>query len=532
MVSRFPRQETGHCKTACAHRVAGSSAQAIILAIACSLAAVFTVGCREKTDAAAREKTPKSADTVIRMDFNIYNPGTVPVGIGEPNKVAAELAEEWHAIRQGPTIRYQPLVSTGSGTSEGEWLKTQLIGGVAPEIVHMNAEAAWPDVGKDWYVVLDPFLERPNPYAEGNERWLDLFRNQDLVNAKRAPDGNLYCIPLDIVETGIFYNKDLFAKAGIAEFPKTWAEMETVFEKFKGMNLVPMTSGGNLGSDWGQDIVFEMLYHDILPHMDLAASRPDTEGYLGHYLEPREAGFLFTKGFFSTRDPRWREMNRILLEWRGYWAKELKNSDPIRLFLTERLAAFWDGSWFIRRMATDPYIDFEWGVAYIPAITRETSPYGPGTPATVVGGAAVQLHVTNSAVLNENLEDCIDYLMFITAPQNMERLTKEALVYIPNIKGAEMDPRLEPFSDIFERPYCAIKWLESLDGKYKKYWRRMLDYYLNGGVELDEFVVMLEGNFAKWVEAHRDDPGWDFAPLEEAWHPKEAVLLRELEPIR
>ena len=41
----------------------------------------------------------------------------------------------------------------------------------------------------------------------------------------------------------------------------------------------------------------------------------------------------------------------------------------------------------------------------------------------------------------------------------------------------------------------------------------MLDYYLNGGVELDEFLVMLENNFAEWVEAHRGEPGWDFGPL-------------------
>ncbi len=524
MVTRPPRPETG--------RIPGAvleSAVAVTCAIGCCLLVFGMAGCRGSTGENAVEDAPRGAGGFIRMDLNVYNPGTIPVGIGEPNKVSAELAGEWHAIRQGATIRYQPLINTGS--SEGEWLKTQLIGGVAPEIIHMNAEIAWPDVGKGWYVALDPYIEQPNPYAKGNERWLDLFSNQDLVNAKRAPDGNLYCIPLDIVETGIYYNKDLFAKAGVTEFPKTWAEMEEVLKRFKDMNLIPMTSGGNLGSDWGQDILFEMLYHDILPDMDLVASRPDAEGYLGHYLEPREAGFLFTKGFFTTRDPRWHEMNRILLEWRGYWARELKNSDPIRLFLTQRLATLWDGSWFIRRMATDPYVDFEWGVAYIPTITQETSPYGPGTPATVVGGAAVQLHVTNSAVLNGNLEDCIDYLMFLTAPQNIERLASEALVFIPNIDGAEMDPRLEPFSEIFQRRYCAIKWLESFDGEYKKYWRRMLDYYLNGGVELDEFLVLLEGNFAQWVEAHRNEPGWDFAPLEEAWQKREGILLRELEPV-
>lgn len=529
-MSRFPYLETGQTAADRVLRTALRGAATVVFLILCCLPGLTLAGCEKNDGAASPEERAETANDVLRVDLNIYNPGTIPSGIGEPNKVSAELADAWHATRNGPRIRYQPLIQTGA--SEGEWLKTQLLGGVAPEIIHMNAEIAWPDVGKGWYVPLDPFLERPNPYVEGNKRWLDLFSNQALVNAKRAPDGQLYCIPLDIVETGIYYNKDLLAQAGITAFPETWREMEEVLGRFKAMNLIPMTSGGNLGSDWGQDIIFEMLYHDILPELDLAPSRPDAEGYLGHYLEPREAGFLFTKGFFSTRDPRWREMNRLLLEWRGYWARELKNSDPIRLFLTGRLATLWDGSWFIRRLATDPYVDFEWGVAYIPTITQETSPYASGTPATVIGGAAIQLHVTNSAVLNDNLEDCIDYLMYLTAPQNIERLASESLVYIPNIRGAEMDPRLEPFNEIFQRRYCSIKWLESFDGEYKKYWRRMLDYYLNGGVELDEFLVMLENNFAEWVEAHRGEPGWDFGPLETAWKQKEADLVRELEPAR
>ena len=178
----------------------------------------------------------------------------------------------------------------------------------------------------------------------------------------------------------------------------------------------------------------------------------------------------------------------------------------------------------------DPYIDFEWDVAYIPTITKETSPYGSGLPATVIGGAAVQLHVTNSAWINDTLEDCIDFLMYLSAPQSIERLASEALVFIPNVKGARMDERLAPFREIFQRRYCAIKWLESMDGKYKKYWRRMLDFYLNDGVELEGFLAMLEENFDAWVRSHAGDAGWDFGPMNQPWQEREATLIRELQP--
>jgi hypothetical protein len=121
--------------------------------------------------------------------------------------------------------------------------------------------------------------------------------------------------------------------------------------------------------------------------------------------------------------------------------------------------------------------------------------------------------------------------MYLSAPKTIERLAGESLVYIPNLKGAEMDPRLEPFNEIFQRRYCAIKWLESLDGEYKKYFRRMLDYYLNDGVDLDGFIAMLEENFAGWVESHRDDAGWQFGPMEAVWQEREARLARELNPV-
>ena len=473
------------------------------------------------TGTAVAERQP------IRVDLNLYTPGMIPQGIGEPNVLAREMADEWERAHPGYKIVFQQLINTG--TSEGEWLKTQLLGGIAPEILTQNAEIAWPDVDKGWFVPLDEFITRTNPYVPDNRQWLDMFTNQALVGAKRAPDGKLYCVPMDIVETGLYYNKTLLDELGVDPSFTTWAGMLEAFAKVNEAGVTPMTADWNLASDWGQDIIFELLYRDILPDMDLVPSRADAQGYLGHYLDPAEFGFLFTKGFFTSRDPRWRELNRLLLEWRAYWAKELKNTDPIRLFLTQRLAFYWSGSWFIRRMANDPYVDFDWGITYLPTITQATSPYGSGTPATVIGGAAVQLHVTNSAVLNDNLDACIDFLMFITAPQNIERLASESLVFIPNINGAKMDPRLEPFAEIFRREYCAIKLLESFDGKYKKYWRRMLDYYLNDGVDLEGFLVMLEGNFAAWVEHHREEPAWDFEKMDQTWQERAPRLTKEIE---
>jgi len=470
------------------------------------------------------------AEKLIRVDLNQYTPGTIPGGIGDPVMEARNVADEWEKLHPGRRIKYQLMINTG--TTEGEWLKTQLIGGIAPEIVTMNTEVAWQAIDKDWFIPLDEYLERPNPYIPGNQRWIDSFSNRALFNSKRAPNGKLYCITLDTVETGWFYNMTLLRRLGITELPETWEEMEAVFRVIQDAKVTPMTSQWNLASDWGQDIVFEMVYHDLLPRLDPIPSPPDIKDYQAYFLDPQEGGFLFTKGFFSSRDPRWREVHRIMKDWRQYWARELKFTDPLRLFLTGRLAVLWDGSWTIRRLAKDPYVDFEWTVGYVPSLTPESCRFASGSPATLIGGAAMQVHITNSARLNGLLDDCVDFLMFISAPQHIQRIANEALLFMPNVQGAKMDERLQPFAEIFKRKCCAIQWMEAMDPEYKKVWRRWLDYYLNDGFGLDEYLKVLDENFAAWVKYHEGDAAWDFSAMETNWQARKEELLLELDPLQ
>jgi hypothetical protein len=120
--------------------------------------------------------------------------------------------------------------------------------------------------------------------------------------------------------------------------------------------------------------------------------------------------------------------------------------------------------------------------------------------------------------------------MFLAAPQNMEKMANEALMFMPNVKGAKMDPRLAPFGDVVKRKSCAIQWMESMDPEYKKVWRRWMDYYLEDGFTLDEYLNVLDENFAAWVNSHEKDAAWNFTAMESTWQTREEALLRELDP--
>lgn len=61
-------------------------------------------------------------------------------------------------------------------------------------------------------------------------------------------DGKLYAIPFDQGVVGFWYNKDLFAQAGITTPPTTWAEFTEDVQILKDAGITPIALGG--GDKW------------------------------------------------------------------------------------------------------------------------------------------------------------------------------------------------------------------------------------------------------------------------------------------
>src|SRR3954469_9720700 len=58
-------------------------------------------------------------------------------------------------------------------------------------------------------------------------------------------DGHVYGVPQALTEVGFFYNKALFAKAGVdAGAIKTWDDLLDVVKKLKAAGITPLTAGG------------------------------------------------------------------------------------------------------------------------------------------------------------------------------------------------------------------------------------------------------------------------------------------------
>ena len=464
----------------------------------------------------------------IRFAPGIYMPGRRPMDLGQPLKALAEVAAEFEALHPDTRIEF-----TEAPVNSREYLVTQLSAGQAPDILNVNVEDVWQDVQKGWYVALDPYLEAPNPFVStgelGSRQWWDLFKYQGISRGKAAPDGKMYCITLDMVETGIFYNKDIFRRLGLSP-PRDWADFERIQMRIQEAGITSMLVGVSELSDWGVDLMFDQMYAPILSGIDLAQD-PVREVYLDGYLDWDEIAFLNTKGFFTRRDPRYVETFRLLKSWRRFFAKTLGGVDMLRNFVTRKGAMYWSGSWTVNRLERDPDVGFEWGVFYLPAVTKETHPYADGHPMVVIGGSGTQLELTNSAfsdtgdpASSTKLKRCVAFLQFLTLPKNTQKVVNEILAFLPNVVGAEPRTELLPFHEILQRRYTTTKWTYTFDLRFNEIMRRMLDLYLNDGIDESEFMRWMESNVRSASQTIVRRKRLDLSKFEARW--------RELAPVR
>ncbi|MBT4978465.1 MAG: extracellular solute-binding protein [Gemmatimonadetes bacterium] len=492
----------------------------------------------ETTNAGASTKHPEQAQYVIKFAAGwAYLPDTHPFGIGKPLQGLKNVIRDFEA--RFPDTRIEVLTVPGVR----EYLVTQLGSGEAPDILNVNVENVWTDVQKGWYVPLDPFLEQANPFVveqgdatkPGYKQWWDMFRYQAISRGKAAPDGLNYCLTFDMVETGIYYNKTLFAKLGLA-VPETWEEFIAVMEKIQahrrddGTETVPLLVNIGAFNDWTTDLFFDQLYYDLLPGIDLVQD-PTREPYLDGYLDWDELAFLHQKGFFSARDPRYREVWQKMRELKRYTNKNLMTDDLIREFVTQRGAMIWTASPMSYRLSGDKSLGFDWGVFYMPSFTRTTSPYASGQAMCVIGGAATQLEVSNSAIADtdpslpmrermaqsQRLKRVIEFLQFICLPENNAQIVNEYPALLPNIIGVETLPILQPFAEILDRRYTTTKWIFTFDLRFSEIQQRMLELYLTDGIDLDSFLHWQEQNIDAAVANMLKRKMPDMQRLEERW---------------
>ena len=386
----------------------------------------------------------------ITMYAQAYSPDQPTATRPNPPTKFRDIAAQWQAAHPGITIDF--LANLEAGQDYMTWLKTRLAGGTAPDIFWAHCyELNTGGIPAGSFYQLNEYLDRPNKYIPGNSRWLDTFQ-KSLVTQTSGANGEINNINADYVGTMVVYNVRMFREAGI-NFPiVTWSDYTRACQMLKAAGFTPWAfSFGNAGDASDYFTWFTRLYATNLFYNDFEKLAV-RGGRSALSLNPVEVAIAVKNGYFTYTDPR----------FIGFWANikdHIDNYMPrdsispainmqtiLNMFINQQIAMIWNGSWVGNDLAA---ANVTWEYAGFPFPIPDTGSFPQATDfnsSPAVGGpfAAFQYAISspraNMSMNNDKLEAVLDWLMFITTPENNADIVNDLGSFVPTIIGAKPLP--------------------------------------------------------------------------------------------
>ncbi|QFY63243.1 extracellular solute-binding protein (plasmid) [Rhizobium grahamii] len=224
-------------------------------------------------------------------------------------------------------------------------------------------------------------------------------------------------VPYTFHGEGIYYNKELFAKAGITAPPTTYDELKADAAKLKQAGIPAMTFGGTV--NWHL-----MRLMDVILEAKCGAEKHDQlmDMKLDWGTEP-----CATASFQELND--WSQ-NYILKPFMG-----IDNSQSFNLFLANRAAMMVEGDWLVSQLADSKKID-----------NFDLFPFPTGTDRLY--GFAEYLYVSAKSPNSEEATKFLDYLLSDKVQQ--ENLGAFGSISVnANVKYSNVSALDQKWMDIF-----------------------------------------------------------------------------------
>jgi raffinose/stachyose/melibiose transport system substrate-binding protein len=287
--------------------------------------------------------------------------------------------------------------------------------------------------------------------------WGDSFQPGPLSLYKVGD--KFYGVPWDAGMVGFWYNKDLFAKAGISAPPATWTEFLADVSKLKAANITPIAVGEKdkwpghfywvyLATRIGGRAAFEAAYNRTGSFADPAFVQAGERLKELVDLQPFQTGFL---GADYPAHQTLMANGKAAMELMGQWAP---GAD--------------------RGVATDVEA-YNKRLGFFPFPTVEG---GAGDPSDVLGGG------DGFAIGKNAPPEAVDFVRYLTSLDVQKAMTAANLSVPPVIKGAEAaldDPLMK---EVQQRAGAA------------KYYQLYYDQYLPpavGATVVDEVQALFAG---------------------------------------
>lgn len=267
-----------------------------------------------------------------------------------------------------------------------------------------NANADIAIIGTRWLIdfveqdIAEPLDDRMTPDIKG--RFIETFLSPSVMN------GKTYGLPIAASARALYYNKDLFTKAGIDGPPETWDELKAAAEKIKALGG-DVFGFGMQGKEIETDVYF---YYALWSYGGDIMKADGTSG-----LDSQEAIDAATmyKGLIDAgvTEPGVTSLNREDVQ-------NLFKQGKVGMMITAP---------FLASQIKEEAPDLKYGVAPIPA--------GPGGERGTYG-------VTDSVIMfknSQNKDEAWAFLDFLFQPEQRIPFTKNE-GFLPVTKAEAEDP--------------------------------------------------------------------------------------------
>jgi multiple sugar transport system substrate-binding protein len=297
-------------------------------------------------------------------------------------------------------------------------------GGNAPDVaLSFSSDNTGAFCSSGAWIDLQPYIDRDN---------VDINQFPPAVREYTEYQGTRCAMPLLADVYGLYYNKDLLAKAGITEPPKTASELTADAQKL---------------TERSGDTINVAGFDPSIGFYENAAA---------HYAPPWNAQW-FDGDKSDVASPEWQALlkwDKDLIDWYGYdnlqrfQAGAGDEFSASNAFETGKLAMIMDGEYrtaFIK----DEHPELNYGTAPLPTGDDQTSRYGSG----YITGSIMGIPKGSS-----NEAAAWEFVKYMTT--NTDALVKLAngLANVPTTKAAATSPNLhlvpqfQTFLDIFNNP--------------------------------------------------------------------------------
>lgn len=382
-------------------------------------------------------------------------------------------------------------------------LSTQLAAGIAPDLIFSQTPHT-----PDQIVPLTEYMEAPNPYVEGNERWLDIFAEEYFGEGQRNSLGDFEYAPFNLVIAGLFYNADAFAEAGIGGPPETVGELLETCGELAAAGYTPLAmDSGPLGVGWTSEAIYSMMLDSYVDDWNVYAS-DGSEGQAAAVTWKSIARAILTGELNAETTPEIAESVRLVKEifdqcatpnWSGIQAgATFVGADE---FLAGDAAMAWGTSFATAGLAD---VDWEWSSFGFPTVSESDSELSTGAPArfgAAPGGTNYMIPTTTEGA---EREAAVKFLQFVTSAHGGQEWL-DATGAIPATDEASPAPGIE---GLMSGDWATARLINLNISAMANAGQNQLEGYLLGTRSAEEQLGMLQTNWMTWAQERVEQSDW------------------------